>query len=58
MISDADQDYLGEAIFDAIKDDDIDWVTDLIEEGVYLNTVDDLGWTPLMRAGMSNHMST
>ena len=52
MISDADQDYLGEALFEAIKDDDIDWVTDLIEEGVYLNTVDDLGWTPLMRAGM------
>ena len=31
---------------------DIEWITDLFEEDkVYVNPVDDLGWTPLMRAG-------
>ena len=55
MISDAEtQDDLGEQLFEAIEFGeaiDIEWLTDLFEEGVYVNVVDDLGWTPLMRAG-------
>ena len=42
---------LEEELFEAIQDSDIEWLTDLFEEGVYVNVVDDLGWTPLMRAG-------
>ena len=42
---------LEEELFEAIEDIDIEWLTDLFEEGVYVNVVDDLGWTPLMRAG-------
>ena len=39
-------------LFEAIEDMDIEWITDLFEEDkVYVNPVDDLGWTPLMRAG-------
>ena len=52
MISEVDaQDDLGEQLFEAIKAINIEWLTDLFEEGVYVNVVDDLGWTPLMRAG-------
>ena len=42
---------LEEELFEAIEDIDIEWLTDLFKEGVYVNVVDDLGWTPLMRAG-------
>ena len=39
-------------LFEAIEEMDIEWITDLFEEDkVYVNPVDDLGWTPLMRAG-------
>ena len=39
-------------LFEAIEDIDIEWLTELLEEdNVYVNVVDDLGWTPLMRAG-------
>ena len=42
---------LEEELFEAIQDSEIEVLTDLFEEGVYVNVVDDLGWTPLMRAG-------
>ena len=50
---------LEEELFEAIEDIDIEWIADLFEEDkVYVNAVDDLGWTPLMKAGMSHHMPT
>ena len=43
---------LEEELFEAVEEMDIEWITDLFEEDkVYVNPVDDLGWTPLMRAG-------
>ena len=44
---------LEEALFEAIEYIDIEWLTELLEvDKVYVNVVDDLGLTPLMRAGM------
>ena len=38
-------------LFEAIDYIDTEWLTELLEEdSVYVNAVDDLGWTPLMRA--------
>ena len=43
---------LEEELFEAIEDIDIELLTELFEEDkVYANVVDDLGLTPLMRAG-------
>ena len=42
---------LEEELFEVIQDSEIEVLPDLFEEGVYVNVVDDLGWTPLMRAG-------